>query len=44
MAKAGFVYTPSEEPEDDTATCFYCGTLLNGWEFGDDPMSVPLPD
>jgi hypothetical protein len=38
MAKAGFVYTP-QTPIDDSASCLYCGIVLNGWEHGDDPMS-----
>ncbi|EKM56921.1 uncharacterized protein PHACADRAFT_141944 [Phanerochaete carnosa HHB-10118-sp] len=37
MAKAGFIYSP-QGPEDDTATCFYCGTSLSGWDEGDDPL------
>ena len=41
MAKAGFTYTP-QEGEDDTASCFYCGTALSGWERDDDPLYVPL--
>ncbi|KZT68955.1 BIR-domain-containing protein [Daedalea quercina L-15889] len=36
MAKAGFVYTPGGAG-DDSATCFYCGVALNGWEEDDDP-------
>ncbi|KZT34786.1 inhibitor of apoptosis repeat-containing protein [Sistotremastrum suecicum HHB10207 ss-3] len=41
MAKAGFVYTPSSTPDDDTATCLYCNTSLSGWDAEDDPLSVP---
>ncbi|THH32548.1 hypothetical protein EUX98_g1636 [Antrodiella citrinella] len=37
MAKAGFVYTP-QTAGDDTATCFYCGISLSGWDDDDDPM------
>lgn len=40
MAQAGFVFSP-QGTEDDTATCFYCGTSLSGWEDGDDPLYVP---
>ena len=47
MAKAGFVYTPSRPDKktgaaDDTATCFYCKTSLNGWDDGDDPLYETL--
>ncbi|THG96500.1 hypothetical protein EW026_g5340 [Hermanssonia centrifuga] len=37
MAKAGFVYTP-QATGDDTASCFYCGVALSGWDEDDDPM------
>ncbi|KAJ3558252.1 hypothetical protein NM688_g1031 [Phlebia brevispora] len=37
MAKAGFAYTP-QSPADDTASCFYCGVALSGWDADDDPL------
>jgi Inhibitor of Apoptosis domain len=40
MAKAGFVFTPDNEPEDDAATRMYCDTTLSGWEVNDDPLLV----
>jgi len=30
MAKAGFYYTGSSK-DDDSATCFVCGKVLDGW-------------
>ncbi|KAJ1302209.1 hypothetical protein OPQ81_001033 [Rhizoctonia solani] len=36
MAKAGFIYTPTQESED-LASCFYCNLGLDGWESTDDP-------
>ncbi|EUC55375.1 inhibitor of apoptosis domain protein [Rhizoctonia solani AG-3 Rhs1AP] len=36
MAKAGFIYTPTQE-SDDLASCFYCNLGLDGWESTDDP-------
>ena len=42
MAKAGFAYTPSNSPEDDTATCFYCNLSLSGWDADDDPTYAHL--
>ncbi|KAB5589245.1 BIR domain-containing protein [Ceratobasidium theobromae] len=36
MAKAGFIYTPTNE-SDDLASCFYCNLGLDGWESTDDP-------
>ncbi|ESK84812.1 chromosome segregation protein [Moniliophthora roreri MCA 2997] len=37
MARAGFVYLPTQDV-DDLATCLYCGICLNGWDEEDDPM------
>ncbi|XP_070495611.1 baculoviral IAP repeat-containing protein 5 [Chironomus tepperi] len=36
MAKAGFYYTGLSK-DDDSATCFVCGKVLDGWENTDDP-------
>ncbi|KAG9092957.1 hypothetical protein FRC06_011729 [Ceratobasidium sp. 370] len=36
MAKAGFIYTPTND-SDDLASCFYCNLGLDGWESTDDP-------
>ncbi|CRK90640.1 CLUMA_CG004343, isoform A [Clunio marinus] len=36
MAEAGFFYTGHGE-DDDSATCFVCGKVLDGWESNDDP-------
>lgn len=36
LARAGFYFTP-EWPEDDTATCGFCGYALAEWEPEDDP-------
>lgn len=38
MAEAGF-YWSGNERENDTATCFACGKVLDGWEKDDDPWS-----
>lgn len=36
MAKAGFYYSGSHE-DDDSATCFVCAKVLDGWESTDEP-------
>lgn len=36
MAEAGFYYSGVSE-EDDSATCFVCGKILDGWEENDEP-------
>lgn len=36
MAEAGFFWTGNKR-ENDTATCFACGKVLDGWERDDDP-------
>lgn len=36
MAEAGFYYCGTSE-EDDSATCFVCGKVLDGWEQDDEP-------
>ena len=36
MAKAGFIYTPSDN-SPDIAMCFFCLKELEGWEPEDDP-------
>lgn len=36
MAEAGFYYSGLSE-EDDSATCFVCGKVLDGWERDDEP-------
>ncbi|KAJ2849097.1 hypothetical protein IWW36_002879, partial [Coemansia brasiliensis] len=38
LAEAGFYYTP-EFPNDDTATCAFCGYALGDWEADDEPIS-----
>lgn len=38
MAEAGFYYSGLTD-EDDSATCFVCGKILDGWEKNDDPWS-----
>ncbi|KAA8913561.1 hypothetical protein TRICI_003165 [Trichomonascus ciferrii] len=37
MAKAGFYFNP-DNPDDDTASCTYCGLSLDGWEPKDEPI------
>ncbi|KAG5684418.1 hypothetical protein PVAND_013652 [Polypedilum vanderplanki] len=37
MAKAGFCFTGDMSKDDDSATCFVCGKVLDGWENTDDP-------
>ncbi|KAF9269304.1 BIR-domain-containing protein [Marasmius fiardii PR-910] len=37
MARAGFIYQPTEEKDDDTVVCMYCGVSLSGWDENDDP-------
>ena len=41
LAKAGFAFTPQSD-DDDTATCFYCGIALSGWDEDDNPLYVSL--
>jgi baculoviral IAP repeat-containing protein 5 len=36
MAGAGFHYTGTGD-DDDSATCFVCGKILDGWENTDQP-------
>ena len=36
LARAGFVYTPTEQ-EHDCVTCVYCDYSTVGWEPTDDP-------
>lgn len=36
MAEAGFYYSGANK-DDDSATCFVCGKVLDGWENSDDP-------
>jgi hypothetical protein len=36
MAKAGFIYAPSQD-SDDMVKCMDCGLALDGWEKTDDP-------
>lgn len=38
MAQAGFFYCGTSA-DDDTASCFLCGKVLDGWESTDDPWS-----
>jgi baculoviral IAP repeat-containing protein 5 len=38
MAEAGFYYSGISD-DDDSATCFVCGKVLDGWERHDNPMS-----
>ncbi|KAK7204216.1 hypothetical protein BZA70DRAFT_206196 [Myxozyma melibiosi] len=38
MAKAGFIYTPSTEAQDN-ATCFLCHKSLDMWSKNDDPRA-----
>lgn len=38
MAEAGF-YWKGTNTEPDTAACFLCGKVLDGWEESDDPWS-----
>lgn len=38
MAEAGF-YWCGNERENDTASCFICGKVLDGWEETDDPWA-----
>lgn len=38
MAEAGFYWCGSVK-EEDTAACFLCGKVLDGWESTDDPWS-----
>ncbi|KAJ2455495.1 hypothetical protein EV183_000827 [Coemansia sp. RSA 2336] len=38
LAEAGFYYTP-EFPNDDTATCAFCGYALGDWEPDDEPIT-----
>ena len=42
LAQAGFAYTP-QEPDDDTASGFYCGVALSGWDIDDSPLYVFIP-
>lgn len=37
MAKAGFYFSGNMAKDDDSATCFLCGKVLDGWEKQDDP-------
>lgn len=36
MAEAGFYYSGVSD-DDDSATCFVCGKVLDGWENTDEP-------
>ncbi|CAG9802208.1 unnamed protein product [Chironomus riparius] len=36
MARAGFYYSGNSK-DDDSAICFVCGKVLDGWENTDDP-------
>lgn len=36
MSEAGF-YWSGNEKENDTATCFLCSKVLDGWEESDNP-------
>lgn len=36
MSEAGFYWCGTER-EPDTAACFLCGKVLDGWESTDDP-------
>lgn len=36
MAEAGFYWCGTAQ-ENDTAACFLCGKVLDGWESTDDP-------
>lgn len=38
MAEAGFYWCGTAQ-ESDTAACFLCGKVLDGWESTDDPWS-----
>lgn len=38
MAEAGFFWSGNKD-EDDSATCFVCGKVLDGWESTDEPWS-----
>lgn len=38
MAEAGFFYSGSKA-DDDSATCFVCGKVLDGWDPKDKPWS-----
>lgn len=38
MAEAGFYWCGTTR-EEDTAACFLCGKVLDGWESTDDPWS-----
>lgn len=31
MAKAGFYFSGNASKDDDSATCFVCGKVLDGW-------------
>lgn len=37
MAEAGFYF--SGDQNDDSATCFVCGKVLDGWERDDEPWT-----
>lgn len=39
MARAGFVFTPSQD-DVDLATCLFCKVALSGWDEDDDPLYV----
>lgn len=38
MAEAGFYYCGASD-DDDSASCFVCGKVLDGWESTDEPWS-----
>lgn len=38
MAEAGFYYS-GQNSNDDSAACFVCGKVLDGWEKTDQPWS-----
>lgn len=38
MAEAGFYYSGADA-DDDSATCFVCGKVLDGWENDDEPWT-----
>ena len=37
MAKAGFYFYGDMSKGDDSAGCFVCGKVLDGWENDDEP-------
>lgn len=41
MAEAGFFYSGTSD-DDDSATCFVCAKVLDGWESFDDPWKEHL--